>query len=81
MAKQKITLKNTIAKTKGVCRMCHQNIIPGDEISILVEPDIETEKFIGHVCKPDIHVYHRVCMDSYLLYRLQIGKPVSRQKE
>jgi len=60
--------------------MCDGKIKPGEEISILVEPDIDLENFLGHPVKPDIHVYHRCCMDKYLLYRRSIGKPVSEQR-
>lgn len=73
----KTTLRNTLSNQGGFCRMCNTKILLGEEISILVEPDRETEKFTGKPCKPDIHVYHRACMDRYLLDRVKMGKPVS----
>jgi len=74
----KTTLRNAIANQDGHCRICNKKIYKGDEISIRVEPDVETERFTGKPHKPDIHVYHRACMDEYLLNRIKMGKPVSR---
>ena len=74
----KTTLRNAITNQDGYCRVCDKKICKGEEISILVEPDAETEALTGRPQKPDIHVYHRACMDTYLQHRINIGKPVSR---
>jgi len=73
----KTTLRNATTNQDGYCRICNKKIRKGDEISILVEPDAETEALTGRPQKPDIHVYHRACMDEYLLSRIKMGKPVS----
>lgn len=69
-------LTNKRADKRGHCRFCREPFHPGDEISVLVEPNRELAAFLGKPQKPDIHVYHRACMDEYLRYRVEIGRPV-----
>ena len=78
----KPTLKNAIERKGGYyCRICNKRIKLGEEISILVGSNLELEKSLRHACIPHIHVYHRDCMDDYLLARLQMGKPVSAKRK